>query len=602
MSVLSFKKNPRPGQADVFEAAENPSQNQLVIQLPTGYGKTFTAAGVYSIRKKLGLADRLLYIVATSKQLDQFVKDARSDFQDANCDGCLTPVDIAYQGPMALAQHKKNTHQIFACSIQALTSKVVASIIPALQADPKYKWMVVVDECHHYADDKTWGEAVKKLRKEFELAMSATPYRPKNDGIYREPDIVVTYKEAVKQEAVKPMVLHAYNYVLETVDGESVIKHTIESVYEKAGTSPNASDASKKINRFLAHERMTSKYVSPLIEIPIERLLQERLRTGFKLQAIAGAMSCLHAKFVYECIKGYCSALEHPLTVDWVGSGPDGRTEKENKEVLDRFCPAKDSRTGKRPTPALDILVHVGMAGEGLDSINVSEIIHLNACGINNGNLQEDGRGARYLPGVTCYINVDHTSPKAKFLGSSVQELFDNPELNAPDPNDIKDEDKKRTWLPNPLPEWENIQPRPICFEGVDSGTVLEYAKVVVKKQGYDKELLKNPDFIKDVEEMVCSIHRSKMDAENSKESLESMDMAVESALGIVARAARNALYGDSKVPASVAGDIRKNINARKKFECGRKEKDMPTLKLHYDWLKNLENEIRNGEAPDWLL
>ena len=61
----------------------------------------------------------------------------------------------------------------------------------------------------------------------------------------------------------------------------------------------------------------------------------------------------------------------------------------------------------------LDVLVHVGMAGEGLDTIYVSEIV-INPANKNNSNDQENGRGARYLPDVMATVNVETGSDYAR--------------------------------------------------------------------------------------------------------------------------------------------------------------------------------------------
>src|SRR5690606_2867835 len=100
--------------------------------------------------------------------------------------------------------------------------------------------------------------------------------------------------------------------------------------------------------------------------------------------------SCSHGKMVCEQAK---VLLPEFMEVDWVGTGPQGRSQQENEEVLHRFCPPKDA-SGKRPW-TLDVLVNVGIAGEGLDTTDVTEIVFLTPGNLTISNLQTIGRGAR---------------------------------------------------------------------------------------------------------------------------------------------------------------------------------------------------------------
>ena len=78
------------------------------------------------------------------------------------------------------------------------------------------------------------------------------------------------------------------------------------------------------------------------------------------------------------------------------------------------------------------------MAGEGLDTCNVSEIVHLNSAGINNSNNQENGRAARFLEDVTGHINFDSSSEYAGkgYLG---EKIMDAMSFQMPKPSDDGD-------------------------------------------------------------------------------------------------------------------------------------------------------------------
>ena len=60
MPEMSFPKKPRSGQWSVIE--ESKHRLMLNAKLPNGYGKTLAACYVYSIKRRFGLANRLLVI------------------------------------------------------------------------------------------------------------------------------------------------------------------------------------------------------------------------------------------------------------------------------------------------------------------------------------------------------------------------------------------------------------------------------------------------------------------------------------------------------------------------------------------------------------
>ena len=196
---------------------------------------------------------------------------------------------------------------------------------------------------------------------------------------------------------------HSYVYRIDAIDESGdVLSYTTTELSDMAGSDDPSAIEKLRINKKL---RWSPKYVSPLVSIPVERMIQQRIETGRQLRAIVGAMCVSHAELVCAQV----ASMFPELTVDWVGTGIDGRTDDENEKIINRFL--KDERTDG----ALDILVHVGMAGEGLDSKLVSEVVHLNKAAINNSNLQENGRAARYLEAangepVVGHINFDSGS------------------------------------------------------------------------------------------------------------------------------------------------------------------------------------------------
>ena len=595
---LPFRKKLRRGQKRTVEKSSESGRKHLCTKLPTGYGKTFTAACIYSLRKMAGNANRLLVVFPTDKQLEQFQKDGPADLRDAGVDGCLTVVDVRYYKTESIKKHRQDKAQIYAITIQSLIQDGGLAIVQELMRTGL--WMVVVDEYHHYGEQKKWGQTILGLQYGFLLAMSATPYRPARDGAFGPPEVIVTYREAEEEKAVKPLVGHSYHYRIDVLtEDNSPRSFTTEELVKEVG-----SDSPDAIEKHLITRKMrwSPKYISPLVQRPIERMMIDRLSKGF-LQVIVGAMCVSHAKIIYQQIR----EMFPELRVDWVGTGENGRSVDENKKVLDAFCPPKDEYGVRHPK--LDVIVHVGMAGEGLDTIYVSEIIHANGAEVNNSNNQENGRASRFLEGVTATINFDGSSGYAKggYTGSAIMDAMDELPPQETSPKDTDDSDDLDD-LPS-LPEEPFIHIYDMELERVDIGDpdVQLYAKVVVQSglfPQYSLDELTDPDspLHLDLIAGYRNMRRKEAEQHNEQSTIEQWREAVSNALrGIVGRAIR-ILANGHRVEKSIAGDLKKRVNSRKKLECGELTASVDVCKKHYNWLVKIDKAMQQTRRlPEWL-
>jgi hypothetical protein len=323
---------------------------------------------------------------------------------------------------------------------------------------------------------------------------------------------------------------------------------------------------------------------------------RERLATGYKLQTLIGAFCCSHAQMVCEQVQ----AMFPELRVDWVGTGTNGRSEAENRAIINRFCPPKRDGKRRQEDIKLDVLVHVGMAGEGLDTLYVSEVIHLNPANKNNSNDQENGRGARYLPDVTAYINVESGSDYARdYLGSRIELAFDAMPGEVPE-----DDDEEETINPPPqdipeLPDEPSIQIVDCeCIE-INTGEVERMAAAISEVSGV---ALDDPKLQDKAMELYKRMKREEAERFNDRACVEQWRDAVEQALSVVARRAAALMTApNTRMDRSLLGDLRKRINTRKKRMLGAVDRDVQLLRQHYDWLKKLETELLAGGIPGWL-
>ena len=593
--VKKLRQQPRPGQREVLRSLAT-CGNRLNIKLPTGYGKTYTAMACYSALKEMDGINRLLVIFPTDSQLLQFEEATPRKMRDYAIDGPKMVSDIRFVGAAAIGQHQQNKCQVFAITVQSLIgSRGMDNVVTLLQ---KGRWMVVVDEYHHYGIEKPFGKAVLQLNYEFLLCMSATPYRPGDDSAFGAPDVSVSYLDAVEQKAVKPLRGHAYHYKIDAVDEDNgVISFTTEELYSEAG-----GDSANAVEKLLIDRKLrwSPKYISPLITNPIDRMLSQRLKTGFRLQAIIGAMCVSHAELVCDQVR----ATFPELKVNWVGTGTEKRTQDQNKEIIRQFAPTDGSEH------TLDVLVHVGMAGEGLDTVYVSEVVHLNAANVNNSNNQENGRASRYLPGVIGHINFDACSGFAinGYVGPSIMNAMD---CQPPDEADqVREELEEREgdsdWIE--LPDEPEIRIVDVECTSIDSGdeTVKLMAAVLVDSvQGFSRADLQNPDSeiwtfaIQGVRRM----RREEAEELNEKSQVKQWQDSVEAALRIVTSNAIKLINkSGARVQQSMSGDFKKRINARKKREIGSVQNTVESYRAHWQWLKRLESQMAaSKEVPSWL-
>lgn len=592
---LSFKKNPRAGQKEVFRRVAQDCPKLLNIRLPTGYGKTFVGVGSYAIRRGQGRSNRLLVVFTSDAQLEQFKQGGVGDFADVGAHDVKSIVDIRFSGTRALKKHRHNDAEVFVTTVQAMLG-VGGEIVHELFGAGG-RWMVLVDEYHHYGIDAAWGKAVLALPADFVLAMSATPSRKANDSAFGAPDISVRYRDAVDEDAVKPLRGHSYVYRIDLLDEQGGVESlTTDELFEAAGAS-----APDKVDRWAINRKMrwSPKYVSPLVSVPLERMIRERIATGYRLQAIVGAMCVSHAEMVCKQIE----TMFPDLSVDWVGTGDNGRKPDENRKVLRGFCPPKDERGRRNHT--LDVLVHVGMAGEGLDSVEVSEVIHLNAANWNNSNDQENGRAARYLPGVTGHINFDSTSEYARlgYLGRNIMDAFDG----EPPRGDLGPEPVDRDLGEySELPEEPAILIHNMELDHIDSGDpeVVRMKKVLAGMvNGVSLDDLNNPDH--PIHAAALAEYRRMRHAEaeqiDEESTIRQWQESVRGAASAVTGLAIRKIYPEQRIERTVAGDIKKRINTRKMRALGRIDKDVEICRKHYLWLKGLEQQLVKGDVPSWL-
>ena len=570
----------RKGQQDLVEYLPQIKRGDcLTIQWPTGYGKSIGFALAWKHCHAFGIANRFLLVVANDTQRQQIITDFAGDctMVDAPCPDGVWSFD---RSGADLRMAKIGDVLVFVSTVQQLEASMARGGLNTLKdmlQTPGTSWMIGFDEFHHYGESMAWGDAAKMAMNHsaFTVAMSATPYRRGADTIFQPPELVVTYKEARDSGCVKPVVCHSYEYAVAVIEeGKEVMNYTTSELQSLADGQIDVWEERKNI-------RYSPQYLHPLIVHPLRRLRERRAMTGKRLQMLVRAMSCRHAKMLCDQIKLFAEGLE----TDWIGT--NGRSEKENRAALTRFCPPKN-KEGKRPDPSIDVLVQVAMAGEGFDSINVCEIIDLFPVGkaALSGKATQDkqfyGRGARIIAGCdgeVLRVNVPSDHPLHAWAGKSLSEWMDS------SGGKVEPRETEKTPLPNldffdfpELPKQREIELMTIIK---DTKHFQGFAQKCAEGAGYDIE--RDRDILVrlylDTGNVIATEQSKQARAFQVREYLDS----------VVGRCALIKAKQCQEISGAVIGRYKKEVNAAIKRQFGKPRDEMTEEELEATagWLHN---------------
>jgi len=562
---------PRKGQQDLIEYLPGiQAGDTLSVQWPTGYGKSIGFALVWKHCHKEGIANRLLLVVANDTQRQQIINDFAGDcgLVGAPCEGGVWSFERS-AGDLRMA--RLGEVHVFVCTVQQLDASMSRGGLNTLKdllMTAGTKWMIGFDEFHHYGEAMAWGESAKLAMQHsaFTLAMSATPYRRNVDTVFPEPRLSVSYKEGVDSGCLKPMICHSYEYSVAVIqDGEEVASYTTTELNRIATGDINQWEERRNI-------RYSPQYLHPLIIHPIRRLREGRAMTGKKLQMLVRAMSCRHAKMLCEQIRIFADGL----TVDWIGT--NGRSDRENRAVLNKFCPKKN-RHGVRPEPEIDVLVQVSMAGEGFDSINVAEIVDLFPVSDRalSGQATQDkqfyGRGARIVRGaenVPCCVNVPSDHPLHAWAGKFLTGWMDS----SGDENNAEGSGKPGTdnFDPFDFPDLPKEREIELITVITDQAHFEAFKLEAAKRRGYDP--------VKDNDELAM-LFKVGANACAKQESKQMRAFQVREYLdAIIGRIALVKAKQTEEVNGAVVGRFKKDVNTRIKQMFGRSRDEMSEEEL----------------------
>lgn len=589
----------RFGQQKIVDLLNDPQsrarqQRQLIAVLPTGYGKTLGICCAYAALRHAGVVQRLLVVVPSAEQLGSYLDEIEADMARI-----AAPVSGAYRAvsDLSLRLHRRNEAEIFVATVQSLGGSGIATVHDLLSSG---RWMLAADEFHRYADENTWGEAIKSLSPVFTAAVSATPDRTDRSAkvIEGKPDVDVTLADAVDEGAIRRVVTHVMDYTVDlTMGGEQVPERfSLSSLADALGGSDKFQDLSQmEVKREI---RYHSKYISESLLNAVSKLEELNSEHSGEHKMLVFALGVRHAQAICDQIQ----FIAPQLKADWIGTQSTdregrqhGRSDAENETALARF------KRGE-----LQILVQVRKAAEGFNDVRCSVLVFLNMLNESVLLQQAVGRGLRRNYAVPeamdrCHVYVSHDHPGIEFLkaladelstiedeaivderpgaaGSGGPTIYDIPEFFVVDASFSGEE------LYFPL--GDNTMPQSIALERVRS--------VVPQLHG-------QPDDI--TLQLIRQALGVEPQAMSTSERIDQAKQRVTKAVGTLAsnvvriRADRSG----GTFPKTMLGDTCKAINGRwKRLNSGNGQAvmTMEELERKYGWVQGLNASIKNSADP----
>lgn len=589
----------RRGQQEALECIErNPKQSEFVFVLPTGYGKSFVTLLAYQMARQQGRCNRLLIVVATGIQRQQYARDLAKDAKTLNIDllgGHFCARECNGES-FVIKSSLKNHCEVFITTVQSLNPRGMGFYHDLMS---KGDWMLVADEAHHYSDENTWGKSINQLPARLRIGLTATPSRTDNKDLVvgggKEYDVEVTTKQAVKEGSLRPFRLELGDYEVDlNIRGEVQTK-TLSQLQEDWNSLDFKSVNEWEIKRQC---RYSEKYIQGIFVNAYNAYSQLEMLYPCQNQILVFAWSCEHAKSVAKQIN---SLTGNTNFADWIGTS--GRTPEENDEILKRFLAEEDF---------LPCLVQVNKASEGFNNPRCSIAIFLNAISADTPMLlQQLGRVMRVnkkgSPNAVVFVGRDHPLAYADLTDLGQISKGEKGADDFIDEYVVNPQSEKRYDIKiPPLSEIFVTVKRLIGFDAVNpfaegAASIAEKLIESGKYSPHDKEaLLQN---ILALEKEVSAKQAIRSESTYAQER-DIIRRQVATAVNILVNRAVEQTLKPQKVPGSIRGDWYKKTNSYLSSKFGKTESlDIEDLKAKLEFVSQIAEEINESqEVPKWMI
>ena len=362
-------------QEDMKERIEKAfeSHQSVMVQMPTGTGKTILLAEVVKSEKLKG-KNPCVWIVVHRRELVEQIKETLAKQLDSSLftlHSSLNPLDSSlFTLPSSL------TTRVF--SIQWLSKHY-----HELEEKPS---LIIIDEAHH-AVAKTYKEVMDAYPEAKKLGLTATPCRLTKRGFTDLFDVLL------QSWSVKKFIadgwLSLYDYMSIREDSED---WRLVNSLKKRGADGDFSlrEMSEKLN----------------VQPSIERLCDTVMRYAANKKGITYAIDIAHAEHIAEAYR------QHGIKAVAISSKT---SIEERKKIIERFkktsvgdCYGNSCYASLEQTNDIQVLVNVDLFGEGFDCPDV-EFIQLARPTLSLAKyLQQVGRGMRVFEGKKYCLILDN--------------------------------------------------------------------------------------------------------------------------------------------------------------------------------------------------
>ena len=407
-SERHFKKNTghelRRGQRNAAEYVRSKRKAGLptVIEAPTGYGKSIMLLVMYIAAAEAYGVNRFLLVVPTTTQLKQYSQELVETAKKLGLD--VGRAKIVTGDVSTVRYHRENKTSVFVTTVQFMSESNLGYFDDLMSTGV---WALGADEHHHYDSDitKMWPKAIKHVSQHCAAVFAVSAAKVRTNGMpsfFGMPDVVISVEDALKEEAIRKFKVCEEHYDIDVLiageDGPRKLK--TDDLLNNV--------ADKDFSRFETRKqlRYLTKYVNDLIQRSLNRLEQKLLTHPGQHQMLVFCMSCKHAESVSKLLNAI-----RPGYADWAGTGPNGRSDAENEDVIKRY-----------KNNDLPVFVQVDIAGEGFDNPRSSVALFLNLLGDSVKSMQHLGRVLRRNYGIkefendTADVFVSSDSPLVEFF------------------------------------------------------------------------------------------------------------------------------------------------------------------------------------------
>ena len=582
---IQGRVNLREKQTECIEyQLEKLNQQKYVFQLVTGYGKSWVGLISYAVNRAMGRVNRCLIVVPTDTQRQQYINGLEKDADELGIEH--RKILEADGKSFVIKSNMMNEADIFVTSIQ----KIASDETYFNDLMEKGSWMVIADECHKYAKDKTWGNSLTSLDTEIFIGMSATPLRTAgNWGILGEPIVEQTLREARKESAIRGVRIHVEDYFVDIIDAAGDVYRLTTKTIKDFALENHIDDMSEWMLK--KEVRISSKYISDALTTIINCILGKRLNhPDTRHQAIVYAMGCKHAKMLSDALDNHSSGL----IANWICSDRD---ENTNRKIIESF-----------ESGDIDILVQVCMASEGFNSKYVSILGYMNLW--NNESVAGDQSLGRALRRD---VIIPHNEDIADIFipeDNGLAEYFKTLESNVNGEDLIPSKSGDHGFEENDLdplslrmmtiPEFHIVN---VKFKGEEVFTPLDESEIKTCQEITSKFISDHPESSSDeIFKLVEEAWQKKKNPKLSDVQIrKKASSRVQDAVSIFVRNLLKARFGRS-FEKSAQADMYRKVQGKMKQLFGPKDNlTTDELKLSYGWVREQNNTLKfDREVPEW--